>query len=144
MLKIDIFFKESDFTRNLSVLSDMTVKVWGNLLRTDTSRTIGLQISPHQKLLKVRGENPAHLFCKLLSWKKGLRTIKHICIVSLYIYLHSSILTYLLIINRVIIGKITWPQERDYRSSKMADEVGRTCYKWDICYNNELEVIINR
>jgi hypothetical protein len=42
-----------------------------------------------------------------------------------------------------------WPQERDYRSSKMADEVGAdevggTCHKWDICYNNELEMIINR
>jgi len=33
--------------------------------------------------------------------------------------------------------------ERDYRSSKMADEVGGTCHKWDICYN-ELEVIINK
>jgi hypothetical protein len=37
-----------------------------------------------------------------------------------------------------------WPQERDYRSSKMADEVGGTCHKWDICYNNELEMIINK
>jgi hypothetical protein len=61
-------------------------------------RTIGLQISPYQKLSKVCGENPVHLFCKLLSWKKGPRTIKHICIVLLDIYLHSSILTYLLII----------------------------------------------
>ena len=61
-------------------------------------RTIGLRISPYQKLSKVRGENPVHLFCKLSSWKKGPRTIKHICIVSLDIYLHSSILTYLLII----------------------------------------------
>ena len=34
--------------------------------------------------------------------------------------------------------------ERDYRSSKMADEEGGTCHKWDISYINELEVIINR
>jgi hypothetical protein len=61
-------------------------------------RTIGLRISPYQKLLKVCGENLAHLFRKLLSWKKGPRTIKHICIVSLDIYLHSSIFTFLLII----------------------------------------------
>jgi hypothetical protein len=26
----------------------------------------------------------------------------------------------------------------------MADEVGGTCHKWDICYNNELEMIINK
>jgi hypothetical protein len=60
-------------------------------------RTIGLRISPYKKLSKVHSENPAHLSCKLLSRKKGPRTIKHICIVSLDIYLHSSILTYLLI-----------------------------------------------
>ena len=26
--------------------------------------------------------------------------------------------------------------ERDYRRSKMADEVGGICHKWDICYDN--------
>jgi hypothetical protein len=31
-----------------------------------------------------------------------------------------------------------------YRRSKMADEVGGICHKWDICYDNELEMNINR
>jgi hypothetical protein len=26
----------------------------------------------------------------------------------------------------------------------MADEVGGICHKWDICYDNELEMNINR
>ena len=34
--------------------------------------------------------------------------------------------------------------ERDYRRNKMADEVSGICHKWDICYENELEMNINR
>jgi len=33
-------------------------------------RTIGLRISPYQKLSKMRSENVAPLLCKLLSWNR--------------------------------------------------------------------------
>jgi hypothetical protein len=34
--------------------------------------------------------------------------------------------------------------ERDYRRSNMADEVGGICHKWDMCYDDELELNIYR
>jgi hypothetical protein len=38
-------------------------------------RTIGLQISPYQKLSKLRSENVVPLFCKFLSWNRVRETV---------------------------------------------------------------------
>jgi hypothetical protein len=35
-------------------------------------------------------------------------------------------------------------RENEKKKKKMADEVGGICHKWDICYDNELEMNINR
>jgi hypothetical protein len=59
-------------------------------------RTIGLRFSLYKKLSKLRKKNLAPLFCQFLSWNR-VRERSSIYFVSLDIYLHSSILTYLLI-----------------------------------------------
>ena len=59
-------------------------------------RTIGLRFSLYQKLSKLRKKNLVPLFCQFLSWNR-VRERSNIYFVSLDIYLHSSILTYLLI-----------------------------------------------
>ena len=60
-------------------------------------RTIGLPFSLYQKLSKLRQKKSCAAFLPIFVMKSGARTIKHIYFVSLDIYLHSSILTYLLI-----------------------------------------------
>ena len=62
-------------------------------------RTIGLRISPYQKLSKLRSENVAPHFCKFLSWNRFVRYLS----TFFYTYLPINIHFQLIIITNVSI-----------------------------------------
>ena len=85
-------------------------------------RTIGLRISPYQKLLKVRGENPVHLFLQIIVMKKGSEN-DQTYMYRFIRYLSAFFYTYLSINNHfqlIIITNVSFVTSPAYFVSHLA------------------------